>query len=73
MKKIILAASIVFTIASCTDNEVANGPVSNDTMPSETTTGPDGTTNSSVISRDTSAMSVDNTGNVDGGDSSVHN
>lgn len=74
MKKIILAFSVGFILLSCNDSSVVNGPISNDSaadMPAETTTNPDGTTSGAVISRDTSAMSVDNVGNVLGGDSST--
>lgn len=59
MKKTILALLITAAFVGCNDDKVVNGPPSNDDVPSETTTSPDGTTTGGVISRDTSAMSVE--------------
>lgn len=72
MKKLFPLFTAALLIVSC-GNDANNSSSDTSTNPSaidSTTLHPDGTTNGSVISTDTSAMS-DNTGNVNGGDSTT--
>ncbi len=74
MKKTLLAAALFLVMMSCNNpSDNGNGTdTTGTTNPSaiDTTQHPNGMTNGSVISTDTAHVNVDNTGNVQGGDSS---
>jgi hypothetical protein len=74
MKKILSATALFLLMMSCANSGDNGGSTdtTGTTNPSaiDTTQHPNGMTNGSVISTDTAHMNVDNTGNVNGGDSS---
>lgn len=69
MKKLLSASALFILLMSCTnssDSTTVTDSTSANPSAIDTTQQPNG----SVMSTDTTSMNVDNTGNVDGGDSS---